>query len=155
MTIVLTAGGPSFGLPETSPFATKTEIQLQMAGLPYEKRFDRPESSPKGQLPWIDDDGMQIADSTFIRDHLERKYGVDLDAGLSNERRAQAWATERMLENHFNWAGAYYRFCMPENFAKGPARWFDAAPEGMRDDLREGLLTAVKQNLMSVTKGKN
>jgi hypothetical protein len=32
-----------------------------------------------------------IADSTFIRAHIERKYGFDFDAGLSQQGRAQAW----------------------------------------------------------------
>lgn len=150
MTIILTAGGPAFGLPETSPFVMKTEIQLQLAGLPYEKRFDRPDSSPKGQLPWIEDDGELIADSTFIRAHLERKYGVDLDAGLNLGERAKAWAIERMLENHFNWVLAYYRFFWDDNFARGPAHWFDFAPEEMQGPMREGLVAAVRQNLMAV-----
>lgn len=147
--IILTGGGPAFGLPEVSPYVTKTEVQLTMACLPYEKRFDRPESSPKGQLPWIEDAGERIADSTFIRAYLERAYGVDLDAGLSQAERAQAWTIERMLENHLGWVMAYYRF-LPENFAKGPAHWFDEAPEAMREALRAGLLDAVRQNLMSI-----
>lgn len=148
MTIILTGGGPGFGLPEISPFVTKTEVQLIMACLPYEKRLGMPDSSPKGQLPWIEDCGMRIADSTFIRLHMERAYGVDLDAGLDQEQRAQAWAVERMLENHLGPVGTYYRFLVPENFERGPAHWFDGAPDAVRDGLRAQLLATVRQNLM-------
>src|SRR6202000_3368828 len=80
--IILSGGGPNFGLPEISPYVTKTEVQLKMAGLAYRKERATPTDSPKGQVPFIDDDGERIADSTFIRAHIERKYGVDLDAGL-------------------------------------------------------------------------
>ena len=90
---------------------------------------------------------MQIADSTFIRAHLERTYCVDLDEGLSTFERAQAWAIERMIENHFGWVVAYTRWIMPENFAKGPAKWFAFAPEAMRAKMQQGLLEAVATNL--------
>lgn len=73
--ITLYAGGENFGLPEVSPYVTKTEVQLKMAGLDFLKVPATPDTSPKGQLPWIDDDGQAVADSTFIRAHLERKYG--------------------------------------------------------------------------------
>src|SRR6201985_89746 len=97
--ITLYGFGPGFGLPEISPYVTKTEVQLKMAGLDYRKAKGRPELSPKGQLPFIEDDDELIADSTFIRPHIESRYGVDLDAGLSPIERAQAWSIERMSEN--------------------------------------------------------
>lgn len=148
--IILFGGGPNFGLPEVSPYVTKTEVQLQMAGLPYRKELARPEASPKGQLPFIDDGGEKIADSHFIRMHIERKYGFDFDAGLTDVERAQAWAFERMLENHFGWVVAYTRWIMPENFAKGPARFFDHAPEEVREKLRAEVQNRVADRLLGV-----
>ena len=64
-TIILFGGGPAFGLPEVSPYVTKTEVQLKMAEIPYTKEFARPDASPKGQLPFIEDDGQRIADLPF------------------------------------------------------------------------------------------
>ncbi|MBO9708849.1 MAG: glutathione S-transferase family protein [Caulobacter sp.] len=148
--ITLYAAGPAYGLPEGSPYVTKTEIHLKMAGLWYRKEPARPDTSPKGQLPWIDDDGVRVADSTFIRAYIERSYGVDLDAGLSKAERAQAWAIERMVENHLGWASCHFRFFEAENFEKGPAHWFDGAPEEMREGLKAGLLDAVGANLKAV-----
>ena len=83
--ITLYGFGAGFGLPEISPFVTKTEVQLKMAGLAYRKERAMPPASPKGQLPFIDDDGEAVADSTFIRAHIERKYGFDFDAGLDQQ----------------------------------------------------------------------
>src|ERR1700742_4006424 len=127
--ITLYGFGAGFGLPEISPFVTKTEVQLKMAGLAYRKERAMPPASPKGQLPYIDDGGESIADSTFIRAHIERKYGFDFDAGLDLRARAQAWAFERMIEHHVYWAMVGARWVDPDNFAKGPTHFFDGAPE--------------------------
>ena len=109
--ITLYGFGPGFGLPGVSPFVTKTEVQLKMAGLTYRKERAMPPASPKGQLPYIDDDGRGVADFTFIRAHIEGKYGFDFDAGLDLRQRAQAWAFERMIEptSIGRWSGALGR----------------------------------------------
>jgi glutathione S-transferase len=144
--IILHGFGAGFGLPEISPFVTKTEVQLKMAGLAYRKERAMPPASPKGQLPYIGDDGENIADSTFIRAHIERKYGFDFDNGLDLQQRAQAWAFERMIEHHVYWALVGARWVDPENFAKGPTHFFDGAPEHLRDKLREDAQFRVAEN---------
>jgi glutathione S-transferase len=148
--ITLFGGGPRFGLPELSPFVTKTEVELKMLGLPYAKEVARPDQSPKGQLPFIDDDGTRIADSHFIRAHLEQKLGMDLDAHLDARQRAEAWALERMLEDHLAQGLRYMRWLLPENFAKGPAHFVDGAPEELRPKLREDLLGRMRDALRAV-----
>ena len=153
--ITLYATGPAYGLPEGSPYVTKTEIHLKMASLWYQKVPARPDTSPKGQLPWIDDDGVKVADSTFIRAYIERSYGVDLDAGLTKAQRAQAWAIERMVENHLGWASCHFRFFDDANFAKGPAHWFDGMPGEARAEAIDGLLEAVQANLKAVGMGRH
>ena len=135
--ITLYTFGTNFGLPDPSPFVLKTEVQLKMAGLAFRKERAMPPTSPKGQLPFIEDDGQAIADSTFIRAHIESKYGFDFDSGLDRQQRAQAWAFERMIEHHVYWALVGARWVDPENFAKGPAHFFDGAPEHRREKLRE------------------
>jgi glutathione S-transferase len=146
--ITLYGFGAGFGLPEISPFVTKTEVQLKMAGLSYRKERAMPPASPKGQLPYIDDDAHSIADSTFIRAHIERKYGFDFDAGLDLQQRAQAWAFERMIEHHVYFASVGARWVDPDNFAKGPTHFFDGAPEHVRDKLREDAQFRVAENYL-------
>ena len=149
--ITLYGAGEGFGLPEISPYVTKTEVQLKMAGLAYTKVQAHPQESPKGQVPFIDANGVRIADSTFIRGYVERTYGVDFDEGLDTVQRAQAWAVERMMENHFAWTLVTERWLDPENFAKGPAHFFDGAPEGVR----EMVLDEVRRNVRAVGIGRH
>src|SRR5690242_2939449 len=61
--IMLSGTGANFGLPEASPYVTKTEVHLRMAGLAYDKRRANPSEGPKGQVPFIDDGGRLIGDS--------------------------------------------------------------------------------------------
>jgi glutathione S-transferase len=147
--ITLYGFGPGFGLPERSPFVTKTEVQLKLAALPYAKRLARPDDSPKGQLPFIADEGALIADSTFIRAHLERTYRVDLDEGLSPAERAAAWAIERMIENHLGPTLAYQRWLIPANFKRGPSHFADPAPAPARPALRARMLAHAAEGLRS------
>lgn len=153
--IVLYGGGAGFGLPEVSPYVTKAEVLIKMARLDYRKAFGLPQDSPKGQIPFIDDHGERIGDSTFIRWHIERKYGHDFDAGLGDIERAQAWAFERMVENHYAWTNSHARWIIPANFEKGPARWFDQAPDGVRERLRAEALGNIKTNLRAVGIGRH
>src|ERR1700756_2177912 len=146
--ITLYGFGPGFGLPEISPFVTKTEVQLKMAGLGYVKQKAMPNTSPKGQLPYIMDGAEAVADSTFIRAHIEGKYGFDFDAPLNLQQRAQAWAFERMIEPHVYWALIGARWVDDENFAKGPAHFFDGAPEHRREKLREDAQFRVAENYL-------
>ena len=107
-----------------------------------------PPASPKGQLPFIEDDGVKVADSTFIRAHFEQKYGFDFDAALDQRQRAQAWAFERMIEHHVYWALVGARWVDPDNFAKGPAHFFDGAPADRREKLREDAQFRVAENYL-------
>jgi glutathione S-transferase len=145
--IKLFSGGPAFALPEMSPYVTKTEVQLKMAKIAYEKAPADLPTSPKHKMPYIHDDGVVVSDSTFIRAHVEQKYGVDLDAGLSPEERATSWAIERLIEDHLGWANAYARWVLKENFARGPAHFFDKAPEDVREKLRADLHARVSETV--------
>ena len=153
--ITLYGFGTGFGLPEISPFVTKTEVQLKMAGLPYRKERAMPPASPKGQLPFIDDGGEAVADSTFIRAHIERKYDVDFDRGLDLSQRAQAWAIERMIEHHLYWSLVGVRWVDADNFAKGPSHFFDGIPEAQRDDIRASARKSVIQNHLANGLGRH
>jgi glutathione S-transferase len=135
--ITLFGFGPAFGVPDPSPFVMKTDLQLKMSGLAYRWERAAPPAAPKGKIPFIEDEGLRIGDSTFIREHIERKYGLDLDAALTTEQRAHSWAVERMLEDHLYFTLVYSRWMIDENFDKGPSHFFDGAPEGVREAGRQ------------------
>lgn len=153
LTLYATRAG--FDLPDISPFVLKTEVQLQMAGLAYERESAIPPQAPKGKLPYIDDHGIVVTDSTFIRAHIERTCGVDLDAGLDALQRAQAWAIERMLEDHLYFAMVWFRWLDPANFAKGPAHFADSAPQDQREQLRRDLQSRKRAELHAQGLGRH
>src|SRR5579872_572758 len=130
--ITLYGFGPLGDLPDPSPFVMKAQVLLKMAKLPFEVDTTGFRKAPKGKLPYIDDAGERIADSTFIRWHLEKKYRIDLDQTLAVEQRATAWAFEKMAEDNCYWANVYWRWMDDANFAKGPAMFFRTIPALIR-----------------------
>lgn len=83
--------GPQFGLPDPSPFCMKAMVQIKMAGQRYERKDCDPRKAPKGKAPFITDDGQTIADTSFIRWHLEKKIRC------RSGRRAFAGRTRRRV----------------------------------------------------------
>jgi len=138
---------PAFGLPSPGPFAIKTEVHLMMAGLAYSQRFQGYADAPKGKLPYIDDAGTVVADSTFIRLYLEKRYELDLDAGFDDDQRAFAWTAERLVEDQLYWAMVYTRWAVEDNFDKGPSHFFDRLPEDVQDTARQKQRQAVREYL--------
>jgi glutathione S-transferase len=130
--ITLYTFGPAFGLPDPSPFVMKAETLLKMAKLPYRTDAGGFSKAPKGKLPYIEDDGQVIADSTFIRWHLEKKHRIDFDQGLDAAQRATAWAFEKMVEDNLYWAVVHDRWMDDANFRTGPLRFFDRIPAPIR-----------------------
>jgi glutathione S-transferase len=126
--IILYGSGPMFGLPHASPFVMKAEILLKMSGLPYRNEEANLRKAPKGKMPWIEEDGKLIADSAFIRMHLEEKHGIDFSGGYGMRELAVGWALEKMLEEHVYWFNSNDRWLNDENFFKGPVHFFDEVP---------------------------
>jgi glutathione S-transferase len=124
--------GPAFGLPDASPFVTKAEMLLKLAGLPYETRRGSLRRAPKGKLPYLDDMGRIVADSTLIRWHIEKTYHIDFDGDLNPEERGIAWAAEKLMEDNLYWAVARVRWLDEANFERGPAQFFRGVPAPMR-----------------------
>jgi glutathione S-transferase len=124
--------GPAFGLPDPSPFVMKVETLLKMANLLYRTDTTGFARAPKGKIPYIDDGGVVVPDSTFIRWHIEKKYRIDFDHGLNAAQRATAWAFEKMIEDQLYWVGVHERWVIAENLRKGPPRFLDKVPAPIR-----------------------
>ena len=130
--ITLYTFGPHFGLPDPSPFVMKGEMLLKLARLEYQTNTKGFMGAPKGKLPYMEDNGTVIADSTLMRLHMEQKHGIDFDRALSAREKGIAWAVEKMLEDHLYWVLVYWRWMKDENFYKGPANFFKRAPAIIR-----------------------
>jgi glutathione S-transferase len=145
--ITLYAFGPAWGLPDPSPFVTKVMVLLKMAGLPFETDNKGFRKAPRGKLPYIRDGEEIVADSTLIRFHLEKRYNTDFDRGLDAEQRGIAWAAEKLCEDHLYWLAVQERWLDGDNFERGPARFFDAAPAPVRPLIKTMVRRRIRSNL--------
>ena len=145
--ITLYTFGPAFGLPDPSPFVMKAQMLLKIAKVDYQENTKGFFRAPKGKLPFIDDNGTIVADSTLIRLHLEQKHGIDFDRGLSTRDRGVAWATEKMLEDHLYWVLVYWRWMKDDNFERGPANIFRRVPAFVRPMVKWRVRGKVRRNL--------
>ena len=145
--ITLYTFGRYFGLPDASPFVMKGEMLLKLAKLEYRTSTRGFLHAPKGKLPYIDDHGTIVADSTLMRLYFEQKYGINYDRGLSVRDRGVAWATEKMLEDHLYWVLVYWRWMKDGNFERGPANFFKRAPAIIRPFVKRRVRGKVRSTL--------
>ena len=136
-----------FAIPNLSPFCSKMETWLRIAGIPYEV-VDTPDprKGPRGKLPFIEDGGVRIADTSLIIDHLTRTRGVDPDAWLDARQRAVAVVVQRALEEHYAFVLAYTHLVRPAGARHTRAR-FAAVPAIVRP-LVERLVTRQVEKLL-------
>ncbi|XP_028149914.1 failed axon connections isoform X2 [Diabrotica virgifera virgifera] len=107
-------------LPSLSPYCLKVETWLRLAGVKYENVDHKMKyRSKKGQLPFIELNGEEIADSAIIIKDLSQKFGHDLDVCLTAEQRNLAHATISMIENHLAWVVMWWRTKYPDQVLKG------------------------------------
>lgn len=116
------------GLESLSPFCMKVECYLKLAKLPYRAVPGSPQKAPKGKLPFIEDAGETIADSSFILRHLEKKHGEPLDGGMTAGERARAHAIQRMLEESLYFVLLWSRWTDDEGWGKTRPRLLKAIP---------------------------
>src|SRR3954447_23948348 len=96
-----------FGVADNNGYGLKVFAFLRIAGVPFthEHVFDA-SAAPRGQLPYIVDDGETIGDSETILAYVVSKYGVTIDAGLSPAQRISDHLVTRMLDDLY-WVMSY------------------------------------------------
>ena len=99
-----------FGVADNNGYGLKIFAFMRLAGLPFihEHIFDA-SAAPRGQLPYIVDDGETIGDSEIIIARLEGKYELAIDAGLSAAQRDQNLLVTRLLDDLY-WVMSYSRW---------------------------------------------
>jgi glutathione S-transferase len=123
----------AWDIPNLSPFCSKVETYLRMADVPYRVAAAVPPRAPKGNLPYISDDGKKIADSRFILEYLRDRYQVDLDRELTPTERAESMAFQRMIEDDLHWAVMWSRWAQPRNWSANKQAIFGGLPPVLRD----------------------
>jgi len=140
---------PAFGQPSGSAFCVKALILLKMAKADFEIVYqDDPRKTPKGKLPIIVDGDMTVADSSFIRAHLETRLGFDFDVGLSPEQRAVSLAFQRLAEEHLYWSMIAARWAHPDGWPAVRDAYFNKLPGLVRPFVsgmvRKGVLKSAR-----------
>lgn len=149
---------PAFGLPNGSPFCMKVETWLRMAGIPYTVppfSLDILRKAPKGKLPYIEDQGKLIADSTAIVEHLKAVSGDKLDAHLSAPERAVALAFQRMLEENLYWAVLHSRWILDAGWALTRPAFFGKLPAPLKLLIPNMARKTMRKNLYAHGMGRH
>lgn len=104
--------GPFQGLADPSPFCLKVDCYMRVAGIEFATKSGANYigASPKHKLPYIEDDGRAIGDSSFILEHLKEKYGDILDKDLNAEQKAVARAFMKMMDENLYWCIVHSRW---------------------------------------------
>jgi len=117
-----------FAVPNLSPFCCKLETWLRIARIPYEVvDTPNPRVGPKGKLPFIEDAGRRIGDTSIIVDYLTKTRGVDLDRHLDASQRAIALLVQRTLEEHYAFVILYTHFIRADGWQHTRAS-FESVP---------------------------
>jgi len=99
-----------FGVADNNGYGLKIYAFLKLAGVPFahEHIFDA-SRAPRGQLPYIVDDGDTVGDSETIIAYAIKKYGLTIDAALNDAQRATSLLATRTLDDLY-WVMSYSRW---------------------------------------------
>ena len=108
--IVLFSYPELFGVADNNGYGLKVFAFMRLARLPFthEHIFDA-SAAPRGQLPYITDDGATIGDSENIIAHLTSKYRLTIDAALNQQQCDTSHLITRMLDDLY-WVMSYSRW---------------------------------------------
>ena len=99
-----------FGVADNNGYGLKVFAFLKLAGVPFthEHVFDA-SRAPRGQLPYVVEDGETIGDSETIIAHLTEKHGLTIDAAVTATQRTIDHLVTRMLDDLY-WVMSYSRW---------------------------------------------
>ncbi|XP_071444909.1 failed axon connections [Hetaerina americana] len=107
-------------LPSISPYCLKVETWLRLASVKYENVDHKMKlRSKKGQLPFIELNGEEVADSSIIVKELAQRFTKDLDAGLDNYQKSISHALISMIENSLVMVVLWWRSKNTDSVLKG------------------------------------
>lgn len=127
--LILETYKSAFNESSASPFCVKAMCLLKIAELEWEPKYiENPSKAPKQKLPVLQDGSTTIADSEFIRIHLEEKYGIDFDSQLSIEQKAMSRMVIRALDEHFYFLVVSARWTNEDSWQYLKQKFFGGMP---------------------------
>ena len=99
-----------FGVADNNPYGLKIFCFLKLCRLPFRHvHILDTRGAPRGQLPYIEEDGQIVGDSDAIVAHLTRRHGLEIDANLSPEQRRLDVMLRRLMDDLY-WVMSYSRW---------------------------------------------
>lgn len=137
-----------FGMRDASPFVLKLETYLKFAGLEYKTTIiSDPRKAPKQKLPYIQDEGQTIADSSICIEHLKKNHGDPLGATFSAEQHAIGHAVKTMLEERTYWVLVHTRWMDPKYQQITLNAWFGDIPGFIRGFITRKIIKGMKATM--------
>lgn len=148
--------GGAFGLVSLSPFCTKLEAYLRLAGIDYQSKPGDPRRAPKGKLPYARIGDELVGDSSLIVARLRAAFGDPLDGALEATQRAVGHLAQRTAEEHLYWGLLHVRWDDDRSWQGG----FRDALAGLLPPLVRGFMPAllrrgVRQSLQAQGLGRH
>ena len=99
-----------FGVADNNGYGLKVFAFLRLNGVAFrhDHIFDA-SAAPRGQLPYIVDDGEAVGDSDTIIAHVTAKYRLTMDSALTTVQRDTSHLVTRMLDDLY-WVMSYSRW---------------------------------------------
>ncbi len=99
-----------FGVADNNPYGLKIFCFLKLCRLPFRHVHLLDAShAPRGQLPYIEEDGDIVGDSDAIIAHLVGRHGLTIDENLAPEQRRLELLLGRLLDDLY-WVMSYSRW---------------------------------------------
>jgi glutathione S-transferase len=102
-----------YGVADNNPYGLKVFAFLKLCNVRFrhEHIFDA-KAAPRGQLPYIDDDGEIVGDSDTIISHLIAKYRLTIDGAITPSQKTTGLLVRRTLDDLY-WVMSYSRWRDP------------------------------------------
>ncbi|WP_411870536.1 glutathione S-transferase C-terminal domain-containing protein [Vulcanococcus limneticus] len=99
-----------FGVADNNGYGLKVFAFLKLAGVPFrhEHLFDA-SAAPRGQLPYIDDEGVAIGDSDTILAHLSASRQLTIEVELTAAQLDENLQFSRLLDDLY-WVMSFSRW---------------------------------------------
>jgi glutathione S-transferase len=99
-----------FGVADNNGYGLKVFAFLRLCGVPFKhEHIVDASAAPRGQLPYITDDGETVGDSETILAFLTGKYRLAIDVALTAAQRDSNLLITRMLDDLY-WVMSYSRW---------------------------------------------
>lgn len=120
---------PAFEQRNPSPFCVKAEMALTHLGLDFTIHESLELSkAPKRKMPWLEDNGLVIADSELILSYLDNKTDGGLFRHLSPQQIGIGTSFVRLVEDHLYWLIVASRWLDDDWFVNVKRDFFGSLP---------------------------